>query len=125
MSPFFAVDGVVPAGAGDELRFANGCIANLTASRISTERVRKLRLFQPQQYLSLDYARQDLAVFSVSGERQIGDSAVVHDVDVDDRRCSEPGRSRDTRPGQGGRDGQRRLGWDGQDDGVGLPGAYA
>jgi predicted dehydrogenase len=58
--------------ANVRLQFPNGCVANLTASRISTERVRKLRLFQPNQYLSLDYARQDLAVFSVSGERQIG-----------------------------------------------------
>jgi predicted dehydrogenase len=58
--------------ANVRLHFPNGCVANLTASRISTERVRKLRLFQPNQYLSLDYARQDLAVFSVSGDRQIG-----------------------------------------------------
>jgi len=58
--------------ANVRLQFPNGCVANLTASRISTERVRKLRLFQPHQYLSLDYARQDLAVFSVSGDRQIG-----------------------------------------------------
>ena len=58
--------------ANVRLQFPNGCVANLTASRISTERVRKLRLFQPHQYLSLDYARQDLAIFSVSGERQIG-----------------------------------------------------
>src|SRR5215469_13694950 len=53
------------------LQFPNGCVANLTASRISTERVRKLRLFQPHQYLSLDYDRQALAVFSVTGD-QIG-----------------------------------------------------
>ena len=58
--------------ANVRLQFPNGCVANLTASRISTERVRKLRLFQPNQYLSLDYARQDLAVFSVGGNRQIG-----------------------------------------------------
>ena len=58
--------------ANVRLQFPNGCIANLTASRISTERVRKLRLFQPQQYLSLDYTRQDLAVFSVGDNRQIG-----------------------------------------------------
>jgi predicted dehydrogenase len=58
--------------ANVRLQFPNGCVANLTASRISTERVRKLRLFQPQQYLSLDYARQDLAVFSVGEGRQIG-----------------------------------------------------
>src|SRR5579864_3191528 len=58
--------------ANVRLQFPNGCVANLTASRISTERVRKLRLFQPRQYLSLDYTRQDLAVFSVKGDRQIG-----------------------------------------------------
>jgi predicted dehydrogenase len=58
--------------ANVRLQFPNGCVANLTASRISTARVRKLRLFQPRQYLSLDYGRQDLAVFSVGEERQIG-----------------------------------------------------
>jgi predicted dehydrogenase len=57
--------------ANVRLQFPNGCVANLTASRISTERVRKMRLFQPQQYLSLDYGRQDLAIFSVAGS-QIG-----------------------------------------------------
>jgi predicted dehydrogenase len=58
--------------ANVRLQFPNGCVANLTASRVSTERVRKLRLFQPNQYLSLDYTRQDLAVFSVGAGRQIG-----------------------------------------------------
>jgi predicted dehydrogenase len=58
--------------ANVRLQFPNGCVANLTASRVSTERVRKLRLFQPKQYLSLDYGRQDLAIFSVKGDRQIG-----------------------------------------------------
>src|SRR6516225_5895245 len=54
--------------ANVRLQFPNGCVANLTASRISIERVRKLRLFQPHQYLSLDYDRQALAVFTVSGD---------------------------------------------------------
>jgi predicted dehydrogenase len=58
--------------ANVRLQFPNGCVANLTASRVSTERVRKLRLFQPQQYLSLDYGRQDLAVFSVGEGSRIG-----------------------------------------------------
>jgi predicted dehydrogenase len=58
--------------ANVRLQFPNGCVANFTASRVSTERVRKLRLFQPKQYLSLDYTRQDLAIFSVKGDRQIG-----------------------------------------------------
>jgi len=58
--------------ANVRLQFPNGCVANLTASRVSTERVRKLRLFQPNQYLSLDYQRQDLVIFSVGAGRQIG-----------------------------------------------------
>jgi predicted dehydrogenase len=45
--------------ANVRLSFASGCIANLTASRISTEKIRKLRLFQPGEYISLDYERQD------------------------------------------------------------------
>ena len=58
--------------ANVRLAFPGGCVANLTASRVSTERVRKLRLFQPHQYISLDYQKQDGAVFSVSGNQQIG-----------------------------------------------------
>jgi len=57
--------------ANARLAFPGGCVANLTASRVSTERVRKLRLFQPGQYVSLDYSRQDAAVFAVTGNRQI------------------------------------------------------
>ena len=57
--------------ANARLEFPNGCVANLTASRVSTERVRKLRLFQPQQYISLDYARKELLIFSVGGDRQV------------------------------------------------------
>ncbi len=51
--------------ANARLEFDSGCVANFTASRVSTERVRKLRFFQPRQYLSIDYARQDVLVFSV------------------------------------------------------------
>jgi hypothetical protein len=58
--------------ANVRLAFPGGCVANLTASRVSTERVRKLRLFQPRQYISLDYARQEAAVFEVGTDHQIG-----------------------------------------------------
>jgi predicted dehydrogenase len=51
--------------ANVRLQFPSGCIANLTASRVSTERVRKLRLFQPHEYISLDYSRQDAIRFRV------------------------------------------------------------
>jgi predicted dehydrogenase len=46
--------------ANARLRFSNGCIANLTASRISRDRVRKIRFFQPASYLSIDYAAQKI-----------------------------------------------------------------
>jgi predicted dehydrogenase len=52
--------------ANVRLEFDNGCVANFTASRVSTERVRKLRFFQPHQYLSLDFARQDLLMIDVT-----------------------------------------------------------
>jgi predicted dehydrogenase len=51
--------------ANVRLEFDSGCVANFTASRVSTERVRKLRFFQPHQYISLDYTRQDVIVFTV------------------------------------------------------------
>ncbi len=49
--------------ANARLRFANGCIANITASRISRDRVRKIRFFQPSAYVSIDYAAQKVEVW--------------------------------------------------------------
>ena len=51
--------------ANVRVEFDSGCVANFTASRVSTERVRKLRFFQPRQYVSLDYSRQDVLVLTV------------------------------------------------------------
>ena len=58
--------------ANVRLAFPGGCVANITASRVSTEKVRKLRLFQPHQYISLDYEKQAAVAFSVSEGQQIG-----------------------------------------------------
>ncbi|WP_419804899.1 Gfo/Idh/MocA family protein [Terriglobus sp.] len=52
--------------ANARVEFESGAVANFTASRVSTERVRKLRFFQPHQYLSLDFARQDLLMIDVT-----------------------------------------------------------
>ena len=52
--------------ANVRVEFESGAVANFTASRVSTERVRKLRVFQPHQYLSLDFARQDLLMIDVT-----------------------------------------------------------
>jgi predicted dehydrogenase len=71
--------------ANVRLQFAGGVIANLTASRVSTERVRKLRLFQPHEYISLDYSRQDGMRFRVkpspagAGGLDFGPLAVTKD----------------------------------------------
>jgi predicted dehydrogenase len=51
--------------ANVRMEFESGCVANFTASRVSTERIRKLRFFQPHQYVSVDYARQDVLVITV------------------------------------------------------------
>lgn len=64
-SPIASVDpvGISVLGRGEDIanvrfRFENGCVANLTASRISQDRVRKIRVFQENAYLSLDYKNQ-------------------------------------------------------------------
>ncbi len=56
--------------ANVRLEFESGCVANLTASRISTEKVRKLRFFQPREYVSVDYGRQDVLQFRVGQEEK-------------------------------------------------------
>lgn len=53
--------------ANVRVEFESGCVANFTASRVSTERVRKLRFFEPRQYVSIDYARRDLLVIRLDG----------------------------------------------------------
>jgi predicted dehydrogenase len=71
--------------ANARLRFANGCIANLTASRISRDRVRKIRFFQPAAYVSIDYSAQKLEIYRLEQTGgpmpsiQGGDVEVVHE----------------------------------------------
>jgi len=54
--------------ANARIRFENGCVANLTASRISPEKMRKLRVFQHDTYLSLDYQAQAGKIFRKDGQ---------------------------------------------------------
>ena len=58
--------------ANVRVEFASGCVANFTASRVSTERIRKLRFFQPRQYISVDYGRQDVLAFTVGDDPGAG-----------------------------------------------------
>ena len=64
--------------ANVRLEFESGCVANFTASRVSTERVRKLRFFQPQQYVSVDYGRQEVLVFTVGAEGSASGAPTVN-----------------------------------------------
>ena len=64
--------------ANVRLEFESGCVANFTASRVSTERIRKLRFFQPRQYISIDYGRQDVIVFTVGADRTPGATPSVN-----------------------------------------------
>ena len=66
--------------ANARLRFASGCIANLTASRISRDRVRKVRFFQPHSYVSIDYASQELELWRL---RTDGGAAAIEGGKMD------------------------------------------
>jgi predicted dehydrogenase len=85
--PVVAVDAVgIPVLSASEdianarLRFANGCVANLTASRVSPERMRKIRVFSagpPTSYVSLDYRAQEGFIYRVAGEDE-PESSLFH-----------------------------------------------
>jgi predicted dehydrogenase len=64
--------------ANVRVEFESGCVANFTASRVSTERVRKVRFFQAGQYISIDYGRQDVLVFSVGDAASAGAKPTVN-----------------------------------------------
>lgn len=68
--------------ANVRMEFDSGCIANFTASRVSTERVRKVRFFQPSQYVSIDYARQDVLVFTLGKTEAPGIPSVNPQIKV-------------------------------------------
>lgn len=98
--------------ANVRLAFPGGCVANLTASRVSTEKIRKIRLFQPSQYISVDYQRQDAAAFTVLPDRQIGfDSLAVvkgEPLQLEINSFLECVRDR-SKPVVSGQDGMRAL----------------
>ena len=66
--------------ANVRVEFESGCVANFTASRVSTERVRKLRFFEPRQYVSIDYARRELLVIRMDGDGGSGTSGLPPEI---------------------------------------------
>ena len=102
--------------ANARLRFASGCIANVTASRISRERVRKIRFFQPDAYISIDYAEQSVEGYRLKrreGQRpeiQGGQLPVTREEPLKREIEDFVGAVRDKRaPLVSGEDGRRAL----------------
>jgi len=54
--------------ANARLQFENGCVANVTASRVSREAMRKIRIFQPDAYISIDYQERKISIYRKGGE---------------------------------------------------------
>ena len=69
--------------ANVRVEFESGCVANFTASRVSTERVRKLRFFEPRRYVSIDYARRDLLVIRLDGSVPAEIAAAIAEGRID------------------------------------------
>jgi predicted dehydrogenase len=63
--------------ANARIRFESGCIANVTASRVSAETMRKIRIFQNNSYISIDFAKASVDVFTLDGNRQIAHNRLV------------------------------------------------
>ncbi len=63
--------------ANARLRFENGCVANITSSRISPERMRKIRVFQEDAYLSLDYQNQSGEIYRKNNGRITRDKVEI------------------------------------------------
>src|SRR4029079_12766414 len=63
--------------ANARLRFENGCVANITSSRISPERMRKIRVFQEDTYLSLDYQNQSGEIYRKADGRITRDKVQI------------------------------------------------
>ncbi len=64
--------------ANARLKFESGCIANVTVSRVTPERQRKIRFFQPETYISLDYMKPDLQIYRKETQTS-GFVTIVHD----------------------------------------------
>lgn len=70
--------------ASVRLEFQDGAVANLTASRVSSEKVRKFRFFQPHDYVSLDLARQSASVSSLRpADTPLGKEVISRDIVVE------------------------------------------
>ena len=102
--------------ANARLRFSNGCVVNLTASRVSQERMRKIRVFQPDAYLSIDFGTNQITAVKrqgeIGGDLAISSEQLEFDVAdallMQDRAFARAIATRD-KPEVSGEDGYRAL----------------
>jgi predicted dehydrogenase len=101
--------------ANVRLRFASGCIANVTASRISRDKIRKIRFFQRASYLSIDTAAQEAEIYRLVAQNgrpviEGGKLEVQRDEPLRAELADFVGAVRDRRePGVSGRAGRDAL----------------
>jgi len=104
--------------ANARIEFADGCVANVTASRVSAKSMRKLRVFQPDTYVSIDFESRECAVArKLPGEGRDGMPKIDHELrrfaqgdslEAELRAFVDAVRGR-ARPGATGREGRRAL----------------
>jgi predicted dehydrogenase len=72
--------------ANARIEFATGAVANITASRVGTEKIRKMRFFQPHDYIAVDYATRRASISSLSPPSSTGSWPGVHvrNLDIED-----------------------------------------
>jgi predicted dehydrogenase len=102
--------------ANARLKFESGCVANITASRISRDKIRKLRCFQPDMYVSVDYGAQELEAWRL--RRNVGARPIIEGGHVEVKKDEPLGRELadfvdavlgDRAPAVTGQDGRRAL----------------
>lgn len=104
--------------ANSRIRFANGCVASITASRISMKNERKMRIFQPSSYVAVDFSARTVLIARKTGDLN---ALGIPDIQIDERTCDD-GDSLENEvaafldsvaggppPRIGGREGQRAL----------------
>ncbi len=102
--------------ANARLQFKNGCVANVTASRVSRETLRRIRIFQPETYVSIDYAKQHISISKLERGKMELPSLKEEELELERKdslyeeiksftECA----SGNMRPLVGGKDGKRAL----------------
>ncbi len=75
-----------PDIANARLTFANGCVANVTASRISLGRMRKMRIFQPETYITIDFQEHRTEIYQLKNAAEVPAGAVSFNIPATDRK---------------------------------------